>query len=121
MNEEDRITDLSYMTGVVNTMGRDDDLDLWYTRHCIERQEERGITTLDIINVLKYGRVVEYIGKGSHPTNNKIHKYKITGEYLGNNTSIREISLILLIEVDRFKNPAIKIQKVITAMWEDIK
>lgn len=121
MNEEDKITDLSYITGVLNTMGRDDDLDLLYTRHCIERQQERGITTLDIINVLKYGHVVEYIGKGTHPTNNKIHKYKITGQYLGENKSIREISLVLLVEVDRFKNPAIKIQKVITAMWEDIK
>lgn len=46
MHEEDRIEDLSYITGVVNTMGRDDDLDLWYTRHCIERQRERGVTLL---------------------------------------------------------------------------
>lgn len=119
MNEEEHIKDLSYITGIVNAMAKGN-LSLCYTRHCIERQEQRSITTQDIINVLKFGRIDEYIGKAKHPSNNKIHKYKITGEYFGDENSVREISLIILVEIDRFKNPAIKIQKIITAMWEDL-
>lgn len=120
---EEKCEDLQYMTGVLNTMAASDDLDLCYTKHCCERMKERSITTLDIINVLKFGDVVTYQGKAKLPSgyNSKIHKYKVVGKYLGRENSIREIGVIVLIEIDRFKNPTIKIQQLITVMWEDFK
>ncbi len=60
---EEKCEDLQYMTGVLNMMAASDDLDLCYTKHCYERMKERSITTLDIINVLKFGDVVAYQGK----------------------------------------------------------
>lgn len=120
MNEEDKINDLSYITGVINTMARNDELDFCYTRHCLERQKERNITNLDILHILKFGVVEEYQGKAEHPFSKKVHRYKIVGEYLGNEDSIREIGLIILVEIDKRKNPAIKIQKIVTTMWKDL-
>ncbi len=119
MNIEDKIEDLSYMTGVLNTMARSGALDLCYTNHCTERMKERNITVSDIRFVLKCGIIESYLGPAEFEGSNKIHKYKITGDYLGDDTGDREISLIILVEIDRFKNPAIKVQKIITAMWRD--
>ncbi|MBR1605585.1 MAG: DUF4258 domain-containing protein [Alphaproteobacteria bacterium] len=119
MNIEDKVKDLSYMTGAINMMARSDVLDLCYTEHCIARMKERNITTLDILHVLKTGIIEEYQGKAKHEKLEDIYKYKITGVYLGDEKSKREISLIILVEVDSFKQPAIKIQKIVTTMWRD--
>lgn len=119
MNIEDKIRNLSYITGAINMMANNEDLDFCYTRHCLERMKERNITHLDILHILKTGIVENYQGKAEHPFTNKIHKYKITGCYLGDDRNSREISLIILVEIDRFKNPAIKIQEIITTMWRD--
>lgn len=116
MNEEEQIKNLSYMTGVINYMARHGDLDLCYTAHCLQRMRERGITISDLLFVLKTGVIVEYQGVAKHASYGKIHKYKITGCHLQRN---REISLVILVEVDRFKRPAIKLQEIITTMWED--
>ena len=115
MNEEDKIEDLPYMTGVINTMARCDDLDFCYTKHCIERMKEREIIISDLLYVLKTGVVEEYQGLAKHHCQ-KIHKYKITGQSLYKE---RDISLIVLVEVNRLKNPAIKIQEIVTTMWKD--
>lgn len=62
MNIEDKIEDLSYMTGVLNTMARSGALDLCYTNHCTERMKERNITVSDIRFVLKCGIIESYLG-----------------------------------------------------------
>lgn len=112
---EERVRDLSYMTGVLNAMAKSGELDLFYTVHCRERMLERGITTLDIIYILKNGEVEEYQGQ----VGKKIHKYKMTGKPIRNN-SFREVSIILLVEVDNYKNPSIKLQEIVTSMWKDL-
>ena len=119
MNIEDKVEDLSYMTGTINTMARNGMFDLCYTGHCVERMKERNITVSDIVFVLKNGIIEAYQGQAEHESSKKIHKYKITGPYLGDDAGDRNISLIILVEVDRFKNPAIKVQKIITTMWRD--
>lgn len=119
MNIEDKVTNLNYMTGAINMMAQNDELDFCYTKHCKERMSERNITVLDVLHVLKTGMIESYQGKASHPTSDKVHKYKITGEYLRDEKSNRQISLIILVEVDRFKQPAIKVQEIITSMWRD--
>ena len=118
MNEEEQIKNLSYMTGAINMMARDDDFDFCYTKHCLERTKERNITVSDILFILKTGLIQEYQGQAEHPSNNKIHHYKITGQALNGN---RDISLVILVEINRFKNPAIKVQEIITTMWSDKK
>lgn len=115
MDVENRITDLSYITGTINAMARSTDLDLCYTAHCLDRMRERNITVSDLLFVLKAGTIEEYQGQAKH-NSNKIHKYKMTGLHLYTN---REISLILLVEIGRLKNPAIKLQEIITTMWKD--
>ena len=52
MNVEERVKDLSYITGVINAMARSDDLDFCYTEHCLERMRERNITVSDLLFVL---------------------------------------------------------------------
>lgn len=115
MNVEERVKDLSYITGVINAMARSDDLDFCYTEHCLERMRERNITVSDLLFVLKTGTIEEYQGVAKHYSR-KIHKYKITGTHLYKN---REISLIILVEINRLKNPAIKLQDIVTTMWKD--
>lgn len=119
MNIEEKAEDLSYMTGVINAMSRSGELDFCYTEHCKERMAERNITISDIRFVLKNGIIEEHQGKAVHKTNDKIHRYKITGPYYGDEKGDRNISLIILVQIDRFKEPAIKVQKIITTMWRD--
>jgi hypothetical protein len=122
IKDDKRYEDLSYMTGVVNMMASNINLDYCCTTHCIERQRERNITVSDIRYVLRCGRVDQFIEKvNSSMKNRKFYKYRITGDYLGDERSTREISLIILVEVDKMENPAIKVQKIITAMWKDLK
>ena len=120
MNIEDKIDNKAFMTTVINVMASNDGFGLYYTKHCRERMLERNITTSDIIYVLTHGTIVDYQGKADHPTNDKIYKYKMVGDYAGNEDSIREIAIVILVEVDRFKNPVVKIQKILTTMWEDL-
>ncbi len=119
MNIEDKVNDLSYMTGAINMMARNDDLDLCYTKHCVERMQERGITVSDILFVLKTGILQEYQGRARHPSSDKMHKYLIVGEFLGGNKSNREIGLVILVEINQFGQPAVKIQEIVTTMWRD--
>ena len=119
MNSEDRVEDLVYMTGAINMIARNNDLDLCYTSHCRERMRERGITVSDILFVLKTGLVKQYQGKARHPSSDKVHRYLIVGEFLNGGKSNREIGLVILVEINRFKQPAIKIQEVVTTMWRD--
>ena len=117
MNIEDKIEDLSYITGIINGMARSDNLDLYYTEHCLQRMKEREITSSDILFVLKTGIVTKYQGKAKHSNNtHKIHKYLIEGQHLTKN---RDIGLVVLIEIDRLKMPAIKLQEIVTTMWRD--
>ena len=119
MNVENNIKDLAYMTGVINTMARNKNFSLYFTAHAKEQMKARGISTLDVINVFKFGIVEKYFEKDQHKGEYKIHKYKITGDYDGRNRSVRQISLVILVEVDRFQDPAIKIKDIITVMWKD--
>ncbi len=119
MNIEDKVKNLSYMTGVINAMSRSGNLDFCYTEHCRERMIERNITVSDIRFVLKNGIIEEYQGQAKHSSTDKIHRYKITGPYYGDEHSCRNISLIILVQIDRFQEPAIKVQKIITTMWRD--
>ncbi len=112
-----KFEDLTYMTGAINTMARSDDLDLCYTKHCLERMRERDITISEILYILKTGIVEEYQGKAK-PETGKFHKYKITAQSLSRR---RNISLIILVEINRLKIPAIKLQEIVTAMWSDKK
>lgn len=117
----DYVTDFRYITGCINSMARDDDLDLCYTYHCKERMEERGLTVLDILNVLKYGDVVDYQGEAQtlKYSKEKIYKYKIEGPYFGREKTKRTVALIILVSFDDHHPPMIKIQKVITSMYRD--
>lgn len=117
-NGDSKYQDLRYMTGAINTMARSDDLDLCYTVHCRERKELRNITNSDILHMLKSGTITECQEKVKNRMNRKIYKYKMTGPYLGDERSNREISIIILVEVDRIKEPAIKIQTIVTTMWD---
>lgn len=119
MNIEEKITDLSYMTGVINTMARSDKFDLCYTVHCKERMAERGISVSDVLFALKYGMIKEYQGLAKHRNEHKIHKYLIVSSYLEDDSGDREIGIVILVQVDRLKNPAIKLQDIITTMWRD--
>ncbi len=112
---EDKSQDLSYITGIINTMARSDDLDLCYTEHCVKRMQERGITTSDILFVLKTGIVQAYQGRAK-PLSHKIYKYLVIGQHLTKN---RDLGLVILVEIDRLKLPAIKLQKIVTTMWRD--
>lgn len=118
MNIEEQVKNLVYMTRIVNNMAKDGCFSLCYTQHSTERMGTRTISPADILFVLKTGRIVEYQGKGKHPGENKIHKYKIVGIYAGDDSG-RELGLVILVEVDRFKNPAIKVKDIITTMWQD--
>ena len=118
MKIEDRKEDLSYITGVVNAMAESEDFDIYYTEHCKDRMSERDITLMDILHVLKNGIIDSY--QGVSRENSKVHKYKITGTPLNGEKNIREISLVILLEINNFKNPAIKLQKIITSMWKDL-
>lgn len=118
MNIEEQIENLAYMTRIVNSMAKDKCFSLCYTQHSTERMGIRTISAADILFVLKTGIITEYQGKGRHPGENKIHKYKMVGIYAGDNSG-RELGLVILVEVDRFKNPAIKVKDVITTMWQD--
>ena len=79
MNIEDKIEDLSYITGVVNSMARSDNLDLCYTEHCVQRMQERDITVSDILYVLKTGIVEAYQGRAK-PLSHKIYRYRTTSD-----------------------------------------
>ena len=104
------------MTRVINEMAKDDALDVCYTKHSKDQMASRGITIGDLLFVFRTGIVVSYQGKGTHKEDRNIHKYKINGICLKND---REIGVVVLVEVDRLKNPAIKIQDIVTTMWND--
>lgn len=118
MNIEDYINDLPRMTRTINMMAKDGSLNLCYTDHGRGQMEDRNITPVDVLFVLKTGILVQYQGKGKYKGDNKIHKYKIIGVYAGDDSG-RELGLVLLVEIDRFKNPAIKVKDIVTTMWED--
>lgn len=115
MNIEDKIKDLVFMTRVINGMARDAELDFCYTDHVKLRMIERGLTTDDILFILRRGVIDKYQGKGVHKEDLNIHKYKMTGVCLKDD---REIGIVILVEVDREKDPAIKIQDIVTIMWK---
>lgn len=118
MNIEEQVTNLAYMTRIVNSMAKDAGFSWCYTKHSTERMDGRTISAADILFVLKTGILTEYQGKGKHRGENKIHKYKMVGVYAGDDSG-RELGLIILVEVDRLKNPAIKVTDIITTMWLD--
>jgi len=112
------VKNLSKVTVFINNIARDINFCLCYTAHCKDQMTKRGITTLDIMYILKTGRVDQYQGKGEHPTDKNIHRYKMVGTCVSRDTG-REIGVVLLVSVDSHSIPAIKIKEIVTAMWQD--
>ena len=117
MTKDDVVANLSKIGQLVHDMAKSDQFDLYLTKHCKERMQERGITAGDIMNVLKYGIVEELIGQCDHPNNDDIFKYRMIGPFFGDEKLYREIGVVLLIEVHSKNQLAIKIQDIITVMW----
>ena len=80
--------------------------------------KERDITSLDVLYVLKTGRVDQYQGKGEQKTDYNIHRYKMVGTCISRDTG-REIGIVILIGIDERLAPTIKIKAIVTAMWQD--
>ena len=112
------VKNLTQMTRYINSVANDDNLTLCYRDHCIKQMKDRDITTLDILYVLKTGRVDQYQGKGTHKTDYNIHKYKMIGTCISRETG-REIGVVLLVGVDSRLAPTIKIKQIVTTMWQD--
>lgn len=89
----------------INTIAKNLYANLIYTDHAEERMDERGITTGDIMQVLKRGYVLGEI----EPATRGRHKYPIEG--LSPN-SPRTIRLIVIAKRPKFL-------KIITVMWKD--
>ncbi len=120
MTSNDIVRDLPKVSRLVHDIAKDDGFDLYLTAHCKQRMQERGITSGDIINVLRFGDVREFLGPATHPSNKDIFKYKMFGPYFGDETLYREIGVVFLIELSG-RQLAIKIQKIITVMWRTDK
>lgn len=112
------VKNLTQMTRYLNTVARDGSMTLCYTKHCKEQMADRGITTLDILYVLKTGRVEDYQGKGEQKADYNIHRYKMVGSCISRETG-REIGVVLLVGIDERLAPTIKIKTIVTAMWQD--
>ncbi len=85
------------------------DFTLSYMVHAGDRMRERGITTSDIMYVLKNGYIDEEPQKEDRPGH---FKYKMCGR--SPNTGSREICLIVIPDPDK---PTIE---VVTVMWKDM-
>lgn len=120
INKDNIVRDLPRVSRLVHDMAKHEDFYLYLTKHCKQRMQERNITSGDIINVLKFGDIQEFLGPGNHPSNNDIFKYKMIGPYFGDETLYREIGVVFLIEFNG-KQLAIKIQEIITVMWRTNK
>lgn len=112
------VTNLTQMTRYINAISRKDDFTLCYTKHCREQMQARGISSSDILYVLKCGRVSAYQGKGEQAADYNIHRYKMVGLYYSDETG-REIGVVFLVGIDNRLPPTIKIKEIITAMWQD--
>ena len=86
----------------------DDDFDLILTDHAQDQMEERGITSVDIMYVLKNGFVYD---AAEAATRAGLYKYKINNPTPNSNR--REVRLVVIPSPQR---PQIKIA---TVMWAD--
>ncbi len=90
----------------INEIAKDLFFDLIYTTHAKERMEERGITTGDVIHVLKNG----FVHTDGEKASRGRYKYKIVGR---TPNSPRSIALIVIATRKQKKI------KIITVMWPD--
>ena len=85
------------------------DFELAYTRHAIERLQERDILISDVNHVLAHGYIDQEPEESSRPG---YCKYKICSK--SPNSGNREICLVVIPDPGK---PAIKI---VTVMWKDL-
>lgn len=101
---------LAEVTKIVWKMAHSDELSLVIKKHASERMVERGITTLDIIHVLKTGHVEERQEESTVPN---LYKYVMVGNSV--QETFRSLKLVIIPDEKRC---GVKID-IISVMWRD--
>jgi hypothetical protein len=92
----------------IRRYARDRALDLHFKRHALERLDERGITTSDVLHVLKMGFVLQ---EPEQSTNPSLYRYRM--ESRSPNSNGRTVGVVVI------PNPSRPSIKVVTVMWID--
>jgi hypothetical protein len=95
-------------TRSINSISREPQLSLSYTKHARERLSERGLVVSDVLYVLRHGFVYE---DAEHATVAGLYKYKI--ESRSPNSGARTLRVVAIPD-----GKSLQI-KIVTVMWRD--
>ena len=98
-------------TELLNSLGQNDLATVYFTKHALERVEERGITILDARHVIAYGTVLTPPQTSTRKHDN-LYKYKIEGR--SPNSGAREIGVVAV------PSEADMSLKIVSVMWIDL-